>query len=168
MSYNNRNNNSRPNYNRNKGGYNNNRRANNYFTQSIQRDGEDFIEKANPQKLKNDATRIFRDLAKGAVVVEDYYQYLANDKLLNAMEQVALGQFAKYSEVLNCINYKIGAVNHYGQSISNELSSIAQEYGWKVFVYEKIYYNLQNFKVTKDINYIIAMISQISNSRRYI
>jgi len=156
----------KPNYNNNN--RNNNRKRNNYFTQNIQRDGEYFIEKKMIQQLQNDAIRIFRELAKGDIDVNEYYGYLAHPTLSKVLNDAAIYNLIKYTEVLSALDFKIAAMSSYQQQVPQETINIREEYRCKHEVYNAIYYNIQNFIITKDANFIIAMIDQTRKYRRYI
>lgn len=145
-----------------------NRSFSNYFTRGIQSGGQDFIDNIRPQSLEYDVITIFRDLSRGRIKIEDHLHQFSNERLLMTMEKVAFQNFAKYSEVHSCIVFKMNTLSQYGQPISQELLSVNDEYGWKTAVYQNILYNVQCFKQTRDLEYIVAMASYIGRYRRYI
>lgn len=145
-----------------------NKTRNNYFTQAVQRGGKDFIETTNIQQLQNDATRIFRDLAKGLIDINQCQDYLMNDRLATVLEQQAHQTYIYNSEIFYSIDYRIRGMEQCGIQVAPYLVSLREEWRLRVIVYQIILQNIQNFRVTKDINYIIAMSAQIASNRRYI
>lgn len=146
----------------------NNRRYSNYFTRGIQSGGQDFIDNIHPQKLEYDVMSVFRDLSRGNIKIEDHFHQFSNPNLLMTMEKVAFQSLAKYTEIHSCITFKINSMSQQGYQISPELLAISDEYGWKVTVYNNILYNVQYFRGTMDLNYIIALASFINRHRRYV
>ena len=152
--------------------YNNNaRRQNNYFTQALQRNNnnfDQFIDNARIDQLQNDSVRIFRDLARNRIDVMQCEQYLSNDKLIQILEQEAWKTLIHNTEVFNSIDYRIHGMEYNQQQIDPYLISLRDEWRCRQEVYNIIYYNIQNFKVTKDINFILALSSQIGRNGRYV
>lgn len=145
-----------------------NKTKNNYFTQAIQRCGKDFVNTANIQQLQYDAPRIFRDLAKGAVDIAQCQEYLMNERLATVLEQQALQTYIYNSEIFNSIDYRINGMAYNQQPVDQYIIALREEWKCRVAVYQIIHYNIQNFRVTKDVNFILAMAAQIANNRRYI
>lgn len=69
--------------------YNNNKKQKNYFTNNIERFGDNFIEQFDAKKLRMDARRVFSDIAFGRIDYDKYWQYFTNSLFINALIDVA-------------------------------------------------------------------------------
>lgn len=140
----------------------------NYFAQAIQRGGTDFIDNTNIQQLQNDASKILRELARGNIDPNQYYNYLANDRLAYALSNVAYQNLIHYNEIYYSLWFRVDYLQRNNQPLSQYLVQLMQEYSWKTRVYDIIYSHIEAFRATKDISHIISMVSKISYYTRYI
>ena len=89
-------------------------KTNGYFTQNIQRDGPEFVNRLNPQNITRDASRIFRDLAfSGSALAEQITPCFFNRTFVANLCDVALAEYTKavftnnalcafYTNSINC------------------------------------------------------------------
>lgn len=75
----------------------NNKMSNNYFTQQIQRNGVNFLDGVRDDNLLRDAVRIFRDLARGNINIDQYGDYFSHPRLLNAAITASYSKFTYHS-----------------------------------------------------------------------
>lgn len=77
--------------------YNNNKKQRNYFTNNIERYGDNFIEQFDAKKLRMDARRVFSDIAFGKIDYDKYWQYFTNSLFINALIDVANTEYVIHS-----------------------------------------------------------------------
>lgn len=63
---------------------NKNKKRENYFQQNINRLGPNFMDSIPLDRMKLDAVKVFRELARGNIDVEVHGKYFLNDKFLEA------------------------------------------------------------------------------------
>lgn len=136
----------------------------NYFDYQIDRFGESFLNKKNPQNLQDDALRIFRDLAYGNIDVREYEEYFRDQQLLEAMllkaDQVYRFHYFSY--------YGVEQLRQNPNFPQDEVTNIATHHKEVSDLYNVILQGLNNFKISNDIDYLIIMIGQIRRYRNYI
>lgn len=135
---------------------NNKKKQNNnngYFAQNVQRFGENFHEKKNPEELKKDAPRIFKDIAFLNGRVSDIIKYFMSEQFVNNLKFVAddlyrynnavcigltsyyqqqtnSGQYSQDERIPEILNEETKKTTAYGiimvglTNISNELSNL--------------------------------------------
>jgi hypothetical protein len=143
-----------------KGNKNRDGNRNNYFSQAIQRN-QNFIEETNTTQLERDSLTIFRQLARGDINVNTYFNYLTDDRLLYAMSSTAYKKLNTYSVIYDSISYRIGAFQSAGLPVPVEYQRAQQEYDWKKKVFEIIYTHVEQTRLTKDASNLISMIPEI-------
>jgi hypothetical protein len=65
------------------------KKRNNYFSDNIQRNGEGFLQQYDARKLRNDANRVFKDIAYGNIDFDKYWAYFTEPTFINALIDVA-------------------------------------------------------------------------------
>lgn len=133
----------------------------NYFDYQIERFGESFLSRKNPQNLQQDAMRIFKDMAYGNIDVRQYECYFRDQQLLESMLLEADR------------NYRFHHISYYGveQLRSNpyfpqdEVNNVSAYHKEVSDFYGVIFNGLTNFKVSNDIEYLIITIGQIRKYR---
>lgn len=98
MAFNNRGNN-------NKG--NNKKKNNDYFSQNIQKNGDDFLRMKNSKDIDFESSKIFRDLAKGNIDIEKYGHYFLEKQFNLSLQSAAYKKAIYYYNIWNAINYYI-------------------------------------------------------------
>jgi len=92
-------------------GNRNNNRQNNYFTQQIQKGGENFLNSKTPRDMAQDADRIFRDLVRGKIDVAQYSEYILNPSLLETLITKAAYQYNYWWVIRLSVENQINQMN---------------------------------------------------------
>lgn len=69
----------------------------NYFEFNIERHGANFMAAKNPEQIKREALRIFKDLSSGKVEPKSYSQYILNKVFLTNTMAVAYAKSYYYN-----------------------------------------------------------------------
>lgn len=93
-----------------------NKQNRNYFTQQIQKGGENFLNSKTPRDLSNDAERIFRDLVRGNIDVRQYSGFLLNPSLLETLITKAGTQYNYWWGIRTAVDNYIQQMNAMKQS----------------------------------------------------
>lgn len=147
---------------------NNNRKRNSYFSTNIQQKGENFLEQKNAQQLQNDAIRIFRDLARGNVDLEKYGEYFLDPMMIDACIIAATNKVMYHTISYNGVNYMINYLNSMMQAVDPNIIMVSEDHRKSMEVYTIILQNMQCIAQTKDLNYLPALINNISRFRQNI
>ena len=135
----------------------------NYFSQNIQRFGENFLRQKNANELEMDSIRIFRDIARGNIDPEADGKYFLEPQFL---ESCISGASLKLN--LFTTNYN-GVLMLVNSGVSDQMTISILEYNKRCMeAYTIIYNHLNNIKVTGDTNYLVTMSNNLRNYRNNI
>lgn len=77
----------------------------NYFSDNIQRNGENFLQQFDAKKLRNDARRIIMDIAFGNIDFDEYGIYFSDPQLINALIDVVYTKLVIHGTSFNGLDY---------------------------------------------------------------
>ena len=144
---------------------NNNKKPSNYFTQNIKQNGENFLQQKNPLQLKQDALRIFRDLARGKIDPEKEGQMFLEPTLLDSSILMAEEKY-RNEQISRDGVYCLIVTNN--NMVDDSVFARLDEHAKAVEGYKCILEGLYNLKNTQDINYLYATVNVLRNFRNYI
>ncbi len=139
---------------------NNTGNNNNYFVQQIQRNGVNFLDTIRDDILQRDSIRIFRDLARGNINIDQYGDYFLNPKLINAAITASYSKFVLYSTSKAGIELLINSP--FGKDYSNA-PEILNYYMRASEAYGLIYNAMMSIRQTNDINHLYSLVNKISS-----
>lgn len=133
------------------------RRENNFFTQNIDRYGENFLDYLNARDIQNASVNIFRSIARGRVNLDKYGHYFTFNQFLEPCIEVAKTKYLLYS-----ISYQ--GVDCLIRSSKSSPDIVAVlDYHKKCFeAYTIILQQLNNIKMNKDVNHLYIMANALS------
>lgn len=135
----------------------------NYFKQNIQKFGENFLARKNVNELQMDAIRIFRDIARGNIDIQNEGKYFLDPQF---MESCIWSASMKLN--LFTTNYR-GVLMLYNSGVNDDNTMAVLDYNKKCMeAYTIIITHLNNIKITADVNYLSAMINNLRNYRNNI
>lgn len=148
---------------------NNNKKRSNYFTQNIMNNGPNFLNSKNAKDLQYDAVRILRDIARGAVDVREYYDYMCNTQLINAIIFVSGQKIDFHSVSAMSVGFYINCASTNPQMMLPEtIYSILDDHQKTAYVYGVVSEAFRNFKVSLNVDFLLPMAGQLRNYRQYI
>lgn len=109
-----------------------------FFQQQRQKLGSDFMNRINPEIVRKNALKIFKDLATGAINVEHEYEFFNRYDFTYALWQAATDN-AKY----NYFSY-MGLYNYPGCAADPEMIRVCQEHFDLYNLYNSIAVHLNN------------------------
>lgn len=132
----------------------------NYFQQNIQRSGQDFLETMPLDKMKLDAVKVFRELARGNIDIDVYGKYFFNPRFIEALISTAETKYnfhlisAMGVDLLlkqNVQGHNIFAVYEYHNSATS--------------AYGLIFAKLTEFRYTGDVNILTDLVMNLVKFR---
>ena len=107
---------------------NNKKKRENYFQQNINRYGSNFLDIIPLDRIKLDTVRVFRELARGSIDIDEYGKYFTNTRFLEACIETAATKYnLHYISAMgverliaeNVQGYNIGVVYEYHCNAAN-------------------------------------------------
>mgnify|MGYP004470986765 CR=1 FL=1 len=135
----------------------NNRKQDNYFTRSIQKKGLNFMSLKSSSEFEVDAIRVFRDLARGNINIDEYGEYFLNEIFLDSCIKTAYSNLTKnelsfkgmqllYKESYEKFNY-----------VDVNIPTLMEYYRKMSEIYRIIYSYLNLVKETKETIYLVVL-----------
>ena len=143
-----------------KGNFNKNnekKMKNNYFTQNVQRKGENFLAEMRPDTLSRDAIRIFREMTQGRINFQDCEQYIGDPTMLATLINVSYNRWAECNIIHESLAYYISQNSAAGHVINEGYISAQEKYKSMRDVYAIINCGLQTYYNTRHVGDLIAM-----------
>lgn len=135
----------------------------NYFQQQIAKSGPNFLETMPLDRMKLDAVRIFRELAKGNIDISDYAEYFHNQRFLESLIDTAQTKFNIHSVSAAGVQMLVMTGNNTSNVISVlEMHENAAK-GYKVIVDY-----LTAFRNYQDDNLLVDLVYNVVKYRYYI
>ena len=135
----------------------------NYFQQNIQKFGENFLGQKNSNDMQLDAIRVFRDIARGNIDVEEEGKYFLHPQFLESCIVAAFSKLSLHSINFNGVNLLVS------QGANDETTMSILEYDRRCAeAYTIIYNQLNNIRNTGDVNYLTVMVNNLKNYRNNI
>ena len=137
----------------------NKKQKNCYFSNNINRSGENFLESKNSRDLYFDAPNIFRQLASGRIDLERYGHFFLDVPFLTGCIETAR-QKALYHQVsyngiyFMCCNMPV---------VSNDYMKVLESHRNSYMAYNLIHYYLSCIQSTGCINYLYMLKDQLSS-----
>lgn len=147
---------------------NNKKRNNDYFSQSIQQYGENFLMYKTSRDLEMDAIKIFRGLARGNINIDKYGMYFLDDQLLHSCIRTAYNKSSLYNISYTGVNMLKDSIFASGNVPSADIITILDYHKKCAEAYNIILDGLNNVLNTKNINYLICMANTLADYRNYV
>jgi hypothetical protein len=135
-------------------------KENNFFTQNIDRYGENFLDYINARAIQNASINIFRGIAKGKINLDKYGHYFTFNQFLEPCIESARAKYLLYS-----VSYRgVECLIRSGISSADVVSVL--DYHKRCFeAYSIILQELNNIKVDKDVSHLYIMANKLSQYR---
>lgn len=130
---------------------------NNYFTQNVQRNGENFLAEARPEQLSRDAIRIFREMTQGKINYQDCEQYIGDPTMLSTLISVSYNRWVECSYIFESVNYYVTQNAAAGFTVDSGYISVMEKYKSMRDVYAIINCGLQTYFNTRNVGDLISM-----------
>lgn len=138
---------------------------NNYFTQQIKQNGENFINLKDARQLKQDSLRIFRDIAKGKIDPEKEGQLLLNPELIEAAILASEEKYLFHQVSRDGVSLLIFTNNN---NVSDEVRAVHDFHSKATEGYKLILDCFYNLKYTGNVNHLYAATNLLRKFRNYI
>lgn len=154
------------NNNNNKG--NNNRNNYNYFSQEIQRNGANFLDRKSASDIQKDAPNIFRQLSRGKIDISQNIEYFRNEYFLQNCIDVAQTKFNYHSVsrlgIQTLMNVRANDPS-YTQMEYDLYNAVFSEHQACEIAHKIILDHLTIFKNTEDQNSLLIMVGLLTQYR---
>lgn len=144
---------------------NKSKKQNNYFTQQIKQNGENFINLKDARQLKQDCIRIFRDIAKGKIDPEQEGQFMLVPELLEAAILASEEKYLFHQISRDGISVLIFTNNN---NVSDDVRAVHDFHAKATEGYKLILDCFYNLKYTSNINHLYAATNLLRSFRNYI
>lgn len=135
----------------------------NYFQQNINKSGRNFMDTMPLDKMKSDCVRVFRELARGFIDINDYGDYFYNQSFLGSCINVAQTKFNFHS---------ISAMGVYCLIVNNiqaeNAHAIYDHHNNAAIGYMTIINALTEFRVTGDKYILVNLVLNLAPYRNFI
>lgn len=140
-----------------------NKNQNNYFIQNIREKGKDFIHYKNPRELQNDALKIFRELARGQINIEDHGMYFLDPQFLASCVYAAESKYQYHAISQTGVDMYITQIMNSGSMPDSIVVGVKEDHKRKAEAYGLIYQSLCSISYTYDINSLYVLVSKLQN-----
>lgn len=141
---------------------NNNKNQNNFFSQNIRKNGENFLDLKNSKTMQRDAPRIFREIARGNIDLLKYGHYFLDMQFLESLIVTANNEFIfhniSYAGVMNLI----ASATMHREQVDVAVTQVLETHKRRAEAYNIIFNYLTMLKNTRDLNYIYALANNLS------
>lgn len=144
------------------------KKQNDYFSQSIQQYGENFLQYKNARDLEMDSIKVFRGLARGNINIDRYGCYFLEPQFLNACIQAAYSKLVYFNISFSGVNYYKDAIFASGNTPDPNIIMVLDHHKKCSEAYKIILDNLNNIRSTGDINYLVCLANSLSDYRNYV
>lgn len=150
-----------------KGNFNIDRRndkkmRNNYFTQQIQRNGDNFLETMRPDQIQRDCIRIFREMILGKIDMVKYAPYMANPSLLTCMINMSYSRYTECNCVATSMEYYVNAYNQNGWTVDPLYIETLDKFRTLSNIFSIINVGLSNFNYSKDPSILLELANSLN------
>lgn len=134
----------------------------NYFSDNIQRNGENFLQQFDAKKLRNDARRIIMDIAFGNIDFDEYGIYFSDPQLISALIDVVYTKLVIHSTSFAGLEYLSREMTN------SDIESIKRYHRRLTEAYQLFYDYLTQIKTSGYSGQSIALLKVLSTrSREY-
>lgn len=144
------------------------KKGNDYFTQSIQQYGENFLQYKNARDLEMDAIKVFRGLARGNINIDRYGCYFLEPQFLNACVQAAYSKYVYFKISQDGVNLLNDTIYASGVTPDPNIIMILDHHKKSAEAYNIILAGLNNIRTTNDINYLFCLANSLSDYKNYV
>lgn len=132
----------------------------NYFSDNIQRNGENFLQQFDAKKLRNDARRIVMDIAFGNIDFDEYGIYFSDPQLINALIDVVYTKLVIHSTSFNGLDFMSKSVS------SSDIENIKRYHRRLAEAYQLFYDYFTSIKASGYSGESIALLKVLSTRTR--
>lgn len=140
------------------------KRQRNYFTNNIEKSGEDFLKDKDPFRIRADFKIIFRDLANGRIDLRNYAKYFEDDNFVYNLILEAYSLYYEYYMSSMGMMYYFNANNISDQSAMAVLNKHQQ----KCSAYKLIHDSLSTYYQNKTIEILLPLAGQLRSYKNVI
>lgn len=151
-----------------KGGKDSNRTPNNFFSNNIRQNGDNFLDRMKPDEMQRSVQKIFRDICKGKVDMSIYAPYIAHPQLLNILIDEAQSISMEANIIYTCIGNTISQLNSMGQAADELTTSTREKYRLRFMAYHTFYSQLCIFRDTMNPMVLITLQNNTSGYYNFI
>ncbi len=141
----------------------NKKKRENYFQQKINQLGPNFMDSLALDRMKLDAVKVFRELARGNVDIDLYGKYFLNEKFLEACISTAETKYNFHLVSAMGVN-ELLKQNVQGQNIY----AVYDFHNNAARAYYIIMYQLTEFRTIRDIRILSDLVLNLAKYRYYI
>lgn len=135
------------------------RKESRFFSEFINRSGEDFIVRENPINLYNKIPMLFKDIAFGNVDLDKYTKYFC-PKLIEIMYQRAIEIGQEKYVLMKALELYLN--QNPQDNVAGVLYMKAKK---QVYAYNVLATGIQNIRMTSNLSYINTMASSLRDVR---
>ncbi len=146
----------------------NNKPKFNWFTQQIQQNGVDFIDKMRPQDFTNNLERIVRDIVKGKCDINQVGTYIANPIMLQNLILFSNEQYNRNEVIRNALDFTINYCSNNGITPHPLEVKLREEHRCKANIYKTCMDKFIILQQTGDPNILVALVNELNPYRYYI
>ena len=137
----------------------------NYFTQNIQRMGEEFLMLKNSKDFQREAPNIFRQLARRQIDLEMYGHFFLEKQFLESCINVANEQILMNKAISIGLGYYVDSMTYMNGGVDPYFLTILKMYRDKCEAYTIIHQHLCLLRDSGNINYIKSLASVLTTNR---
>lgn len=137
----------------------------NYFTQNIQRMGEEFLSLKNSKDFQREAPNIFRQLARRQINLETYGHFFLEKQFLDSCINVAYETILVNQALVTSLNYYISNMTLMYGKVDPYYYTIYKSHDEKLKAYTVVHQHLVALRDSGNINYIKSLASVLTTNR---
>ena len=140
----------------------------NFFTQQIEQNGDDFLDKMRPYEISNSCDRIISELARGKCNLAQVGPYIANPQLLNPLI-IHCGEQYNINEVIrSSLDFTSRAATLQHKEIPPLHVKLSEEHRCKSLLYAACLNKLQELKNNGNPEILASLVMEIRPYSNYL
>lgn len=140
-----------------------NNNNNNYFSQNIQKFGEDFLVLKNARQLEFDAIKVFREMSQNKINIDKYGHYFLEQQFLDSLIKAANTKYIYHNISYTAISMVTSQDPRFAQD--QNVLIVLDQHKRSFYAYQLILTVLNNVRATYDYSYIYALSDQLRQYR---
>lgn len=137
----------------------------NYFSQNIQKMGEEFLSFKNSKDFEREAPAIFRQLARRQIDLGKYGHYFLERQFLESCINVANQKVLFHSASANGIYFYIDTMNKANIQVDPYYLVVHKAHSETSQAYSVVYQHLVALRDTENLGHLKALASVLSTNR---
>lgn len=137
----------------------------NYFTQNIQKAGEEFLAFKNARDFEREAPMIFRQLARRQIDLSKYGHYFLEKQFLESCINVASKKVMFHSTSANGIFFHIDYLNRTNSYVDPYEVEVYKSHYETSEAYSVVYRNLVALRDSENLGYLKTLANILSTNR---